>query len=79
MSAPISLDSLEAMKWRELAEKQGKAIAEMVEAYGEMEKGIEDPILCHYNGIRLHNAMENLRVLVLPGYTAKYEPSEVAE
>ena len=52
-----------------------KAVTEMVEAYGEMEKGIEDPILCHYNGLRLHNAMEDLRVLVLPDYTPRYEPS----
>lgn len=52
-----------------------KAVAEMVEAYGEMERGIEDPILCHYNGLRLHNAMEDLRVLVLPGYEPRYEPT----
>ena len=51
------------------------AVKEMVEAYGEMEKGIDDEILCHYNGIRLHNAMEDLRALVLPGYEPKYEPS----
>lgn len=50
-------------------------ITEMVEAYGEMEKGIDDPILCHYNGTRLHNAMEDLRAMVLPDYTPKYEPS----
>ena len=54
---------------------QDKAIKEMVEAYGEMEKGIEDPILCHYNGLRLHNAMEDLRALVIPGYKLNYEPN----
>lgn len=51
------------------------SIKEMVEAYGEMEKGIEDPILCHYNGLRLHNAMEDLRALVIPGYKLNYEPN----
>ena len=51
------------------------AVKEMVEAYGEMEKGIEDEILCHYNGLRLHNAMEDLRALVLPGYIPDYRPS----
>lgn len=51
------------------------AAKEMVEAYGEMEKGIDDLILCHYNGLRLHNAMEDLRALVLPGYEPRYEPS----
>jgi hypothetical protein len=54
---------------------QDKAIKEMVEAYSEMEKGIEDAILCHYNGLRLHNAMEDLRALVIPDYKPKYEPS----
>ena len=52
-----------------------EAATEMVEAYGEMEKGIDDPILSHYCGIRLHNAMEDLRALVLPDYQPKYEPS----
>src|SRR5512133_3055230 len=51
------------------------AVTEMVEAYAAMQMGIEDPILCHYNGLRLHNAMEDLRVLVLPGYEPKYEPT----
>jgi len=51
------------------------AAKEMVEGYGEMEKHHEDPILAHYIGIRLHNAMEDLRALVLPDYTPKYEPS----
>jgi hypothetical protein len=58
---------------------QDKAIKEMVEAYGEMEKGIEDPILCHYNGLRLHNAMEDLRALVTPGYKPNYEPNTEPE
>lgn len=51
------------------------AIKEMVEAYGEMEKNIEDPIMVHYIGLRLHNAMEDLRALVIPGYEKKYEPN----
>ena len=55
-------------------DRHKEAAKEMVEAYGEMEKGIEDPILCHYNGLRLHNAMEDLRALVIPGYEPSYEP-----
>jgi len=56
-------------------DKYWEAMAEIVEAYGEMEKGINDEILCHYNGIRLHNAMEGLRALVLDNYEPNYEPS----
>lgn len=63
----------------DLANAFRDAVNEMVEAYGEMEKGIEDPILCHYNGLRLHNAMEDLRALVIPGYEPKYEPSAEGE
>lgn len=61
--------------WKDFSAKQGEAIREMVEAYGEMERGIEDPILCHYNGLRLHNAMEDLRALVILDYAPCYEPN----
>lgn len=50
------------------------AMSELAEAYGEMEKGINDPILCHYNSMRLHNAVEDQRVLVVEGYVPNYMP-----
>lgn len=79
---PIEIDGV---RWEALAvvadhiRNQRRAIEEMAEAYGEFEKGIEDPILCHYNGLRLHNAMEDLRALVIPGYTPNYEPKPAAQ
>ena len=72
----MRLQSQEDIEFLERSTKLEAATKEMVEAYREMEKGIDDEILCHYNGMRLHNAMEDLRALVIPGYEPKYQPNE---
>lgn len=66
--------TLELVEFETREERVEKAVRELVEAYGEMEKGIDDPILCHYNSMRLHNAVEDQRVLVIEGYKPNYMP-----
>ena len=67
--------TLELVEFETREERMEKAIKELVEAYGEMEKGIDDPVLCHYNSMRLHNAVEDQRALLTPGYSPRYMPS----
>ena len=46
------------------------SVMEFVAAFEDMEKGIR------YNPVRLHNAIETLKALVLPGYGAQYRADE---